>query len=99
MCNFENVSFDITARHTPAMTNALRIILVITLFASVVYYTVYAASIIAVFSVEVNPLKHVDDLVSKGFIFYGSRFSFKGLQYARVSTSKNVPNSIIVIEL
>ena len=67
------------------MTTTLQIILLVTLMTTVVYNTVYAASIIAVFSVEVNPLKSADDLVSKGFIFYGNRVSFKGLQYAEVS--------------
>ena len=70
--------------HCAPSSLSLRIVVLAALVASLLYYTAYAASIVSIFSVEINRLRNIDDLLQYGFTLYGNRYSLTGLEHVKV---------------
>ena len=71
--------------HCAPSSLSLRVVVLAALVASLLYYTAYAASIVSIFSVEINRLRNIDDLFQHGFTLYGNTYSLTGLEYVKAS--------------
>ena len=82
--------FNYTGWQYASTSFSTQIVAMVTLVGSLLCYTAYAASIVSLLSVDYNPIRDINDLLSHGYTLYANRFSVTALQYAMVTMTSHV---------
>ena len=85
--------FNYTGWQYASTSFSTQIVAMVTLVGSLLCYTAYAASIVSLLSVDYNPIRDINDLLSHGYTLYANRFSVTALQYAMVAMTSHVESA------
>ncbi|CAG7721217.1 unnamed protein product [Allacma fusca] len=77
---------------------SLQVVTIVALVSSLLYYTAYSASIVSIFSVEINRFRSLEDLDQHGYTLYGNSLSQVGLWEVEERTVRDgVPSNSRIV--